>query len=138
MTRKDFISQVGKSAALLLVPACITGLSSCKKKKSKTGEPRSIDFTLDISSGPLATNGGALVNDGVVVARATTGAFIAVDAACTHEGTTVNYVPSSNSFHCPNHGANYDANGNVTTGPAVDALASFHTSLSGNSLHVFS
>lgn len=135
MTRKDFISQVGKSAALLLVPSCITGLSSCKKKNTT---PRTIDFTLDISTGPLSSNGGALVNDGVIVARTKTGDIIAIDATCTHEGTTINYVSSNNSFHCPNHGANYDANGNVTTGPALSSLTSYHTSLSGNSLHVFS
>ncbi|HWY12693.1 MAG TPA: Rieske (2Fe-2S) protein [Bacteroidia bacterium] len=135
MTRKDFISLVGKSAALLLVPSCITGLSGCKKKSTS---PRVVDFTLNISSGPLASNGGALVNDGVIVARTTTGAFIAVDAACTHEGTTIDYAPSTNSFHCPNHGANYDSNGNVTTGPAVSSLTSYKTSLSGSSLRVFS
>jgi cytochrome b6-f complex iron-sulfur subunit len=138
MTRKDFISQVGKSAALLLVPACITGLNSCKKSDSSTKKPKIIDFTLDISSGPLATNGGALITDGVIVARTTTGDFIAVDSDCTHQNITVNYVPSNNSFHCSGHGSNFDANGNVTTGPAVNALTSFHTSLSGNSLHVFS
>lgn len=138
MTRKYFISQVGKSAALLLVPVCITGLNSCKKSNSKNGQPRNIDFTLDVSSGPLATNGGALVNEGVVVARSTTGVFLAVDAACPHAGTTVNYVSSSNSFHCPNHGSNFDANGNLVTGPAASSLASYQTSLSGSSLRVFS
>ncbi len=135
MTRKDFISQVGKSAALLLVPSCITGLSSCKKKSTS---PKTIDFTLDISTGPLSANGGALINDGVIVARTTTGVFIAVDAACTHQDTNINYVPSSNSFHCPNHGSNFDANGNVTQGPATKSLRDFKTSLSGSSLHVFS
>ncbi len=135
MTRKEFISQVGISAAILLVPSCITGLSGCKKKSTS---PRVVDFTLNISSGALATNGGALVNDGVIVARTTTGNFIAVDAACTHQSTTVNYVPSNNSFHCPNHGSNFDSNGNVTTGPATVSLTSYKTSLSGSSLRVFS
>ncbi len=139
MTRKEFISQVGTGAAILLLPACLTtGLSSCKKKKKDAIEPRSIDFTLDISSGPLATNGGALVNDGVIVARTMDGSFIAIASACTHQGTTINYVSSTNSFLCPNHGARYDANGNVLQGPATKGLEDYKTSLNGNSLRVFS
>ena len=136
MTRKEFIQQVGTSAALLLIPACIGGLSSCKKKK-KT-EERKIDFTLDISTGALSVNGGSLVNDGVIVARTLSGGFIAVDVACTHQSTNINYVSASNSFTCPNHGAKFDSGGNVTQGPATKALRSYNTTLSGSSLRVFS
>jgi cytochrome b6-f complex iron-sulfur subunit len=136
MTRKEFIAQVGMSAAILLAPACISGLSSCKKKSVK--KPRSIDFTLDVSTGALAANGGALVHDGVIVARTMGGSYIAIDSACSHEGTTINYVPASNSFKCPNHGAAYDANGNVLQGPATTSLQDYKTSLNGNSLRVFS
>ncbi len=136
MTRKEFLSQVGTAAALLLAPACVTGLSACNKNK-KT-EPKVVDFTLDISSGPLASNGGALVHEGIIVARSTISGFIAVDAECTHQGTTINYVSSSNSFNCPNHGAKFDASGNVTTGPATKSLTSYHCSVSGSSLRVFS
>ena len=136
MTRKEFIAQVGMGAAIFLFFACITGLSSCKKKK--TDPPKSVDFSLDISSGPLATNGGALINEGVIVARSLSGEFIAIDAACTHQGTNINYVSSTHSFKCPNHGATYDANGNVTTGPASKSLTSYHCTLSGSTLRVYS
>jgi cytochrome b6-f complex iron-sulfur subunit len=137
MTRKEFIEQVGKSAAVLLLPVCISGLSACKKKNEKKEEASKKDFTLDVSSGPLASNGGALVHDGVIVARTLSGNFIAVDAACTHQGTTINYVSSSNSFLCPNHGSKFDSGGNVTQGPATTSLRSYNTTLSGNSLRVF-
>ncbi|MGZ3885173.1 MAG: QcrA and Rieske domain-containing protein [Bacteroidia bacterium] len=136
MTRKEFIAQVGSGAALLLVPACISGLSACKKKD--TSKPASIDFTLDVSSGPLASNGGSLVQQGVIVARTNSGSFIAVASACTHEGTTINYVASSNSFSCPNHGAKFNASGGVTLGPATTNLTPYNTSLNGSSLRVFS
>ncbi len=135
MTRKEFLAQVGSGAALLLVPACIIGLESCKKNTTKTV---TVDFTLDVSSGALATNGGYLVSNSVIVARTNSGTFIAVDAACTHEGTNIKYTAPSNSFICPNHGAKFDANGNVTQGPASKSLTSYQTSLSGTSLHVFS
>ena len=136
MTRKEFLEQVGISAALLLAPACISGLSSCKKKQKS--KPKVIDFTLDVSTGALSVNGGALVNESIIVARTLSGAFIAIDAACSHEGTTINFVPSSTSFKCPAHGAQFDSGGNVTVGPASTKLQSYNTSLSGTSLRVFS
>lgn len=138
MTRKEFISQVGTGAAILLLPACLTtGLSSCKKKKNKS-TTKVVDFTIDVSSGPLATNGGSMIKDGVIVARTLTGAFLAINSACSHEGTTINFIASSDSFTCPNHGAKFDAGGNVTQGPASKNLTSYKTELSGSSLHVFS
>lgn len=136
MTRKEFIQQVGTSAALLLLPACIGGLSSCKKKKKE--ETKTVDFTIDVSTGALSANGGSLITDGVIVARTLSGSFIAVDVACTHQSTNINYVAASNSFTCPNHGARFDSGGNVTQGPATKALRSYNTTLSGSSLRVFS
>ncbi len=135
MDRKDFLSQVGVGAAAILIPACIGGLASCKKTSST---PQNVDFTLDVSSGSLTSDGGFLVSNGVVVARVNSSTFIAVSAACTHEGTTVNYVANSNKFHCPNHGAEYNSTGVVTQGPATQNLKKYNAVLTGTSLHIFS
>lgn len=132
MDRKEFLTQVGFGGAALLIPLCTGGLSSCKKSKTP------VDFTLDISTGALASNGGSLVHNGVIVARTKTGDFIAVAASCTHQGTTVTYASSSNDFVCPNHGAQFDSAGKVLQGPAASNLTKFNTSLSGTSLRVFS
>ena len=133
MDRKEFLSQVGLGAAALLLPACLSGLSGCKKTTVTN-----VDFTVDTSTGTLSKNGGYLVSNGVIVARTNSGTFIAVAAACTHEGSTVNYFASNNSFVCPNHGARFDSNGSVTQGPASTNLTKFNTSLSGSSLRVYS
>lgn len=138
MNRKDFLAQVGVGAAALLIPACIGGLSSCTKSNNNISAPTNVDFTLDVSSGTLSVNGGFLTHNGVLVARTNTGTFIAVSAACTHEGTNVNYVASANDFLCPNHGAMYDSNGNVTRGPATQNLTKYNTTLTGTSLRVYS
>ncbi len=135
MNRKEFLSQVGMGAALLLVPSCIGGLTGCKKD-NPAATP--VDFTLDVSTGPLASNGGYLVQSGVIVARTNSGNYIAVSAACTHEGTQVNYVASNNNFVCPNHGAKFKSAGSVTQGPANNSLTQYNTSLSGSNLRVFS
>lgn len=144
MNRKDFFARVGFGAAALLVPACLTGLAtSCSSSDSPTNSggttppPTGVDFTLDVSTGALATNGGFLVSNGIVVARTTTGDFLAVSAACTHQGTQVDYVSSSNSFHCPNHGSNFTSSGSVINGPAVSNLKQYNTTLTGTSLRVF-
>lgn len=139
MTRKDFFARVGFGAVAVLVPACIGGLvTSCTKDGTPTPAPTNVDFMLDISTGTLTSNGGYLVHLGVLVARTLTGSFIAVSAACTHQGTTVNYSSAGNNFICPNHGAQFSSTGAVTRGPASTNLTQYNTALTGNSLRVFS
>jgi cytochrome b6-f complex iron-sulfur subunit len=135
MNRKEFISKVGFGVAAVMIPACITGLSGCKKTDNG---PTNVDFTIDISTGPLSANGGFVVKNQVIVARTNSGTFLAVAAACTHEGTNVNYNSSGNKFVCPNHGAQFSSNGAVTQGPANTNLKQYNTSLSGTMLRVFS
>lgn len=140
MTRKDFFAKVGFGAAVALIPACIGGLaSSCSKDDDNpVAAPTNVDFMVDTATGSLATNGGFLVMNGVVVARTSTGTFLAVSAACTHEGTSVNYVSGSNSFHCPNHGANFSNTGVHLNGPGSANLPTYNTTLTGTSLRVYS
>ena len=138
MTRKEFFAKVGFGAAAALVPACVAGLATSCTPESTTSAPTNVDFTLEISTGALSINGGHIVTRGIVVARTTSGTFIAVSAACSHEGTYVNYSSASNSFICPNHGAKFSSTGAVTHGPASSNLAQYHTTLTGTSLRVYS
>lgn len=139
MTRKDFFAKVGFGAATILVPACISSIAtSCSSDEGSSSAPTSVDFTLDISTGSLAVDKGFLVTNRIVVARVDATTFLAVSAACTHEGTNVNYVGSSNSFHCPNHGANYSNQGIHLNGPGSANLRQYNVALTGNSLRVYS
>jgi len=139
MNRKEFFARVGFGAAAVLVPACIAGLAtSCSTEGSPSTAPSGVDFLLDVSTGNLATNGGYLVTKGIVVARTLAGDFIAVSAACTHQGTNVNYASNGNKFVCPNHGAQFSSTGAVTQGPANSNLTSYKTTLTGNSLRIYS
>ena len=78
MNRKDFIANVGFGAVALLAAQCGIG---CNKQNTTA-----VDFTLDVSTGALSQSGGYLINNGVIVAKTLTGDFIAVTAACSHEG----------------------------------------------------
>lgn len=135
MDRKEFLSLLGLSVGGAVVASCLGG---CTKDSVA---PSNVDFTLDLSSpanAKLLNNGGYLVTNGVIVAKTINGDYVAVSASCTHEGTTVQYQSSNNRFHCPNHGANFDTNGSVINGPATRSLHEYNTSLSGNTLRVYS
>lgn len=133
MNRKEFLSIVGIGATGVFVTSC---LSACKKENNTN-----IDFTLDLNSSAnsaLAANGGYVISQGVIVAKTSAGEYIAVSAACTHQGVNVQFQSSSNRFHCPSHGANFNTNGTVQNGPANSPLTKYYTSLSGNMLRVYS
>ncbi|MFM2368872.1 MAG: hypothetical protein RL619_1172 [Bacteroidota bacterium] len=140
MNRKEFFARVGFGAAAVLLPACVAGLAtSCSSDESSSVTPPSgVDFTVDVSSGTLATNGGFMVSQGIVIAKTLAGDFIAVSASCTHEGTNVNYNSGGNKFICPNHGAQFSSTGTVTQGPANRNLTKYNTSLSGSTLRIYS
>jgi cytochrome b6-f complex iron-sulfur subunit len=100
-----------------------------------------VDFTLnlnDAANSALKTNGGYLYNNGLIVAHTIHGTYIAVSSACTHAGTSVYYDSGSDVFHCPSHGSNFRLDGSVINGPAGSPLATYHTSLNGASLRVYS
>lgn len=140
MDRKDFLSQVGVGAAAFLAPICLGGIAGCGKssKDSTPIAPGSVDFTLNVSSGALASNGGFLVSQGILVARTNSGTFLAVSAACTHEGTSVTYNAVENNFVCPNHGAKFSNSGAVISGPSFTNLKSYNTSLTNTTLRIYS
>ena len=143
MKRNEFLSAVGVSAATLVFAPFLT---SCSKGSGAAADPgtggnaNSVDFTLDLTAAanaPLVTNGGSLVNNGVIIAKTSGGSYIAVASACTHQGYTIIFDSANNRFHCNNHGSNYSTSGSVLLGPATTALKVYNVSLSGNNLRIF-
>jgi cytochrome b6-f complex iron-sulfur subunit len=143
MTRKEFFARVGFGAATVLLPTCIAGFStSCSSDDSNadgssTPTPSATsNFTVDVSTGALSTNGGFIVTKGIIIARTTTGTFLAVSSMCTHEGVTLGYDKSANVFVCPRHNSQFTNTGTVISGPAPSNLKQYQTSLSGTTLTV--
>ena len=137
MTRTEFSSQLGKNAVIAFLPICMSTLSGCQKTNMSREFPNNANFTLEVSSGEFAINGGLLVKNGIIIARSNTGVFIAV-SACTHEGTTIQYNSTDNSFQCPRHGATFNLTGQVASEPAFKSLIEFRTLLRGNLLKILS
>lgn len=58
----------------------------------------------------------------VAAYRDETGVIHALSPVCTHAGCIVNWNTEEKSWDCPCHGARYDIEGNVLTGPATKNL----------------
>ena len=147
MERKDFIEQVGLSAASILIFGCMQG---CSKSDSTPEQPtgsnnntnKAIDFTINITVSPytsLNTAGGFYVDktNNIIIARTLANEFIAVSSLCTHQQVTVDFQANNNRFYCSAHGSAFFTSGAVLNGPANVALKQYKTALSGNSLRVY-
>ena len=152
MERKEFLNLVGISVGAVILQNCMSGCSKGYEPAPMVVPPVTppttgggtttvsgltgnnslskggIDFTVDITAKDfeaLKTNGQAVVSGDVIIARTKTGDFLAVEKACTHQGTTVDFVSDNSTFKCNNHGSIFDSSGTVTTGPATKALKKY-------------
>ena len=134
MNRKQFL----KTTAVALAGVAVSGsfLESCKKS-TKGPQGPTVNFTIDLNDSKyaaLASSGGYVYNQGVIIARINdmTDGFIAVASACTHQGCTVTFATGSQSFVCPCHGGTYDLNGNVVAGPPPYPIKRYTVTRNGN------
>jgi hypothetical protein len=73
----------------------------------------------------IPLDSGAVIefeNEKLAIYRDPSGEIHAVSPVCTHTGCIVNWNNAEKSWDCPCHGARYDTNGEVITGPASKAL----------------
>jgi cytochrome b6-f complex iron-sulfur subunit len=142
MDRKDFLNAIGMGAASIAVFNCIgCSKTSDGSPSSSTPAPSNVDFTLDLSSSTntaLNTNGGYIYSNGIIVARTTSGTYLAVSQTCRHESTNVIYRPTQNQFYCQRHGATYSSTG-VSAGIETNLpLTNYKTQLTGTTLRIYS
>jgi cytochrome b6-f complex iron-sulfur subunit len=153
MERKDFIEQVGLSAASVLIFGCMQACtkngpysnnSSTNSGGTSSGGNNSskIDFTINISVSPyntLSNSGGFYVDksNNIIIARTLSNDFIAVSSICTHQQVTLDFEANNNRFYCSGHGSTFNLNGTVINGPASSSLKQFKTAISGSSLRIY-
>lgn len=136
MTRMEFLKLIGAGT---VASAAIICLGSCSS--SNPAAPQKVDFTIDISQSPynvLSTQGGYIVKDDVIVAHTINDTFVAIRSVCTHQGGTLQYIPSINLFQCPNHGSQFKTDGSLQRGPAAQAEIEYNVTVTGNIIRVFS
>jgi cytochrome b6-f complex iron-sulfur subunit len=136
MTRQEFLKIAGIGA---LAAVTILGHTSCSSSSPNT--PSNVDFTIDLNdsaNSALLNIGGYLIKNGVIVAYTNDKTYVAVSAACTHEGTNVDFVKSQNDFVCPSHNSKFTTTGKVIQGPAKKDLTQYKVDLNNNVLHIYS
>jgi cytochrome b6-f complex iron-sulfur subunit len=141
MDRKDFISTLGFSVAAVCT-GCLAACSKSGSAASSTGggaPPASVNFSINLNN-QLLNVGDQMVNGGVILARIAAGNndsdFTAVQVACTHQGTSINYVVAQNQFVCPLHGSIFSTSGSVVQGPAASSLKKYNITITGSTLTV--
>ena len=145
MERKAFFSSLGFSAGMIfispVISSCSKSITDATTTTGSTTNGGAIDFTLDLTSPTYATlnnNGGSIVKDNIIIARTSTGAFVAVSSICTHQQyNPISFESAASRFHCPNHGSNFATDGSVINGPAATALKKYNTQLTGTNLRVY-
>ena len=140
MERRAFLESLGLGAAFVLTATCLHSCSTSSSTNGITPTPGGTDITLDLSqsaNAALKTNGGYIVTNGVVVARDTSGNYVAATQTCSHQGNqAVYYDASSNSYKCTVHGAQFSLAGTGLNANGSGGLTIFKATLSGNSLHI--
>lgn len=140
MDRKDFLNAIGMGAASVALFNCI-GCSKGDTGNPSTVAPSNVDFTLDLTTtanAALKNNGGYVYASGIIIARTTSGTYIAVSKTCTHQVYDVVFKPNTNQFYCPNHGATFNQDGTSLGIETKKPLVQYKTSLTGNSLRIYS
>ncbi len=139
MERREFLGSLTGP----VVAVCAVCLGACSKSADSgtTGNTPapSANFTVDLSSN-LTTIGSSLAANSVLIVRLAAGntpsSFVAVQQACTHQGSNINYVPSNQIFLCPNHGAQFNTAGANVGGQATTALKVYNITITGNTMTV--
>ena len=136
MDRKEFLSQIGLGAAGMVLFGCLGG---CEKENGVPSAPKNVNITLDLTASAnadLLTAGGHIYTNGIIVAQATNGDYLAVSQACTHEGYTVEFDSASTRFHCKLHNSWFSSTGSVISGQASSSLTQYTVTKTGNTLTI--
>jgi cytochrome b6-f complex iron-sulfur subunit len=140
MDRKDFLAAIGMGAASVAVFNCI-GCSKGSTGSPSTPAPTNVDFILDLNASAnsaLNTNGEYIYSNGIIIAKTTSGTYIAVSQTCTHETYKVIYRANNKQFYCPNHGAIFSETGVSSGIETTKPLTQYKTQLTGTSLRIYS
>lgn len=143
MKRNEFLSKLG-IGTLAVCMGC--SMVSCSKSgnpgpSNNDNNPPASGTNVDIDlNSSLKNVGDQLVRNGVIVVRVaggnTASSFTAVQVACTHEGTSINYNNSQGIFICPLHGSEFSKTGALIQGPATRSLKQYAVAINGSTLTV--
>jgi cytochrome b6-f complex iron-sulfur subunit len=126
LSRREFLtrSTLAVAGAAAIVAGCGDGQIGAG---GATAPILLTPLTFKVSAVPALATVGQLAfvptDSRIAVKRTGPDTFLALSTTCTHEGTMIDIVNNNTSFECPNHGARYDSNGNVTRQPQAAGSA---------------
>jgi cytochrome b6-f complex iron-sulfur subunit len=125
LSRRAFLTK--STLAVAGVAALATGCGDGQIGGSGATQPLPMGLTLKVSTVPALAAAGVLVfhptDNRVAIKRTGPTTFLALSTTCTHEGTRIDIVNNALSFECPNHGSQFDSDGNVIRGPNAAGTA---------------
>lgn len=134
MKRKDFLEKLGLGAAFVLTSSCLGG---CGKNESLAPVDLSLNLT-DPEYVNLLENGGySIIENRVVIARTTTGEYVAATLICSHENKK-KIILKDDEWFCTDHDARFDLIGDGLNEKGSKGLTIYTTELNGDILKVFS
>ena len=137
ISRRQFVESTGNflltAAGISVFTSLIASCSKDSPSSPDTGngdDDNSVSISLNDYPALQQVGGFATLTLGstpAILFRIDESTFKTLSRVCTHEGCTVNWENTNNRFDCPCHGSRFNKDGDVTTGPAAQPLASFRT-----------
>ena len=134
MGRREFLVKAGFAAGSVVLTVSALGSGGMAAAFG--------DVTVTIGpDSPLNKVGGFQIVQSpagkLIVIHSEDNKYEAFSAKCTHRGATVEYDAAAKQIHCPRHGSRFDPEtGNVVKGPAKNALPSYPTDISGQTVTI--
>jgi len=149
MERQEFLAKLGIGMAAICTGCSLVGCGSKSGDATPDGPggggttPPTTGsgnvFTVNLGT-EMQSVGSTKVAGGVILVRLAAAnvadSFTAVQVACTHEGTNINYNTNQGKFICPNHGSEFSTAGTVLLGPAARSLKTYNVLIDGSTLTV--
>ncbi len=142
MDRKEFLSAFSVGLAAVCTMGCLASCSKSDTTPQSPGggtPPAGVNFKIDLNN-EIKNIGDSVTKSGVIVVRLAQGTaitdFTAVQVACTHQGTAIEFKSNQGNFVCPNHGSQFSTAGAVLNGPATANLKKYTIAIAGSTMTV--
>lgn len=112
---------------IFIVAASI--LLGCQPTNITSTSPSNISFTINMATGSLSVNSGFLFVQGVAIAGASLGNFLAASSRCTYDRATMGFHELKNQFIYPIDNSAFSNTGFVNIGTATRKLLLYRTLL---------
>ncbi len=141
LSRRTALVRIGASCSSCLLPLGAVPLlaSACTVPVRSYEAQAGTTVAVSVTRYPELMRTGGMIrvvtSDGAFfVRREPDGQYVAISAACTHQGCSVG--PDGDGFLCPCHGSAFDRNGQNVAGPATKPLARVGARIEGDTITV--